>query len=189
MTLCLKESITSAQFVNIRGCVLGKIYKIDIKYNFLSVLAEQIIAWSQEKNIDLSEIRVFLPTQRAVRILKNELLQLSTNNYTIFPKIDTFSPNNTEELFWNFNIDIANLNTEYSKNRLFIIANLVEQYMNKQLNMQLSKVSILSLSQELCSLIDDFYRFNISSDTLYNIEMNNDISSLWQNHLEFLKII
>ena len=66
---------------------MANIFNISPRYPFLEVLASYILKTAKDKNLNIADDIILLPTRRACRHIKEVFLKLSGGNAVILPTI------------------------------------------------------------------------------------------------------
>lgn len=167
------------------------LYTIPSGAGFLKYLAEGLLSMGINSNLNdefsLSRMRVFLPTRRAGRELRDEFLNLSKDSPILLPRLQPIGDIDAEEVeLYLSGLGVKNHEIPpaiTSLERQFLIATLIQK---KDNNLGLD--AALSLAGELSRLIDTVHTEDLDFTGLINI-VPDSLSIHWQKTLEFLEII
>ncbi|MFV9874909.1 MAG: double-strand break repair protein AddB [Rickettsiales endosymbiont of Dermacentor nuttalli] len=173
------------------------IYHIPPNFLFLDSLAFYVIKQYGHDSEILGNIQIFLPSRRAVHILKEKLLKYSGQKALILPRICPIGDIGTEE-FPLYSLDIINdmecpnVLNKLQRNILFTKL-LLEHVHTRQLNIVYNSFSDLGsyLAEELINLLDEMYKMQLDIQAAINLIIDEmDASALhWQDIKQLLNIL
>lgn len=156
------------------------VFTIPFGVPFLETLALQILLETKKDPFSLSLYRIYLPTQRACRTLKNLLLSKSGRDALLLPQIIPLGADDPLSL----------LNEQQS---LPPLASLARQGLLMKLLLAHPKFSAaspqaLKMSQDLATLMDQACWADVDLNQLDTL-VPADYADHWQHTLDFLKIL
>lgn len=166
---------------------MKNVFNISPVYSFLDVLGEYVLNSANEKNLNIANDIILLPTRRACRALKDIFVSLN-NGTTLLPKICPIGDIDENGIafldYENENISDEGLLPPINE----IERNLILSKLIKQKNQSLNDEQAFALAVDLAHLIDTVEMEMLSFDNLSSI-VPEHLSQYWQETLEFLQII
>lgn len=166
---------------------MKNVFNISPVYSFLDVLGEYVLNSAKEKNLNIANDIILLPTRRACRALKDIFVSLN-NGATLLPKICPIGDIDENGIafldYENENISDECLLPPINE----IERNLILSKLIKQKNQSLNDEQAFALAVDLAHLIDTVEMEMLSFDNLSSI-VPEHLSQYWQETLEFLQII
>lgn len=166
---------------------MKNVFNISPVYSFLDVLGEYVLNSAKEKNLNIANDIILLPTRRACRALKDIFVFLN-NGATLLPKICPIGDIDENGIafldYENENISDEGLLPPINE----IERNLILSKLIKQKNQSLNDEQAFALAVDLAHLIDTVEMEMLSFDNLSSI-VPEHLSQYWQETLEFLQII
>lgn len=166
---------------------MKNVFNISPVYSFLDVLGEYVLNSAKEKNLNIANDIILLPTKRACRALKDIFVSLN-NGATLLPKICPIGDIDENGIafldYENENISDECLLPPINE----IERNLILSKLIKQKNQSLNDEQAFALAVDLAHLIDTVEMEMLSFDNLSSI-VPEHLSQYWQETLEFLQII
>ncbi len=161
---------------------------------FLHTLAKKILDgtilrdWDLSNAFALSDITIFLPTQRARQELRNIFKEIM-GGASLLPNIVTFGDEENELIPFLPPFDAPDLASAISPlRRNLILASLVEKWLiQKNKAIKPSAHEVLNMADSLAKLIDAINIEQIDIKSIKNIAPEN-LTAYWQETLEFLDI-
>lgn len=150
------------------------IYSVLSTLSFCDFLAERLIKQSKDNVWGMSQITIYVPTNRAAKTLKEAFLRHSNKQTLLLPTIVSF----------------ANLDS-FASNVPEAIPPLERQLILSKLILQKSPMGedkAFALAADLALLIDEFHHYEVDFEKLKNIPPEN-FAAHWQQTLDFLEIV
>ncbi|MGV6802235.1 MAG: double-strand break repair protein AddB [bacterium] len=176
------------------------IYTIAPHRPFLRDIATEIFRRYQKTPLDIAQLRIFLPTRRAVRSLTEAFQEVAgiAPGASFLPRIRTLGDIEEDlleaQILNDLSIDQTDINISppaSSVQRRIVLANFVYQYQRaeeQQTGQTASWITALQSADALGKLLDAFYTEEIPFSKLQEI-VPTELASHWQNTLSFLEII
>jgi ATP-dependent helicase/nuclease subunit B len=160
------------------------VFQIDSSEDFLKILVDGILSKFGSEN--LSELLVILPSQRSCRLLEKKLMDSSTKDSFILPKI---IPIGSLESNLEFEIydDLKNIPQSMGVvEAKFLLSNLIKKEALKK--RKLSQEELLDISAGLLRLISKFEKEDKDLSLIKNT-MLGDIPEHIENIIDYLKLV
>ena len=166
---------------------MANIFNISPRYPFLEVLASYILKTAKDKNLNIADDIILLPTRRACRHIKEVFLKLSGGNAVILPTILPLGDIDEDGLAF-LDYENENLLTELPPAISKIKRNLILSTLIKEKNHDLTEEQAYSLAVDLAHLMDTVEMEELSFNNLQYL-VPEEYSEHWQETLKFLKIV
>lgn len=167
---------------------MPNIFNISPRYPFLDVLATYVIETAKEKDLNIANDIILLPTRRACRHLKDLFFKLSHNDAVLLPTIlplGDIDENGIASLdYENKSLDESKLKPISQIERNLLLACLIE----KASEDEISKEQAYSLAVDLAHLMDTVEMEKLSFNNIQNI-FPEKYAVHWQKVISFLNII
>ncbi len=160
------------------------VFQIDSSEDFLKILVDGILSKFGSEN--LSELLIILPSQRSCRLLEKKLMDRSTKDSLILPKIIPIGSleNNLEFEIYD---DLKNIPQSMGVvEATFLLSNLIKKEALKK--HKLSQEELLNISAGLLRLISKFEKEDKDISLIRNT-MSGDIPKHIENIIDYLKLV
>lgn len=156
---------------------------------FLRTLAEGILQGCSDRDEDLTTTRIFLPTRRSYRALRDTFLEISKGKPLLLPRMQPIGDIDADEL----EISLAGYGMQEAWQDIpEAIAPMERQFLLSRLiaskDPDLSYDQNLSLAASLARLLDQVHTEDLDFSDLEKL-VPDTLSAHWQLTLEFLEII
>lgn len=165
------------------------VFSIASHHPFLKTLAEGILRECSDQNQDLTSVRIFLPTRRSCRALRETFLEISKGKPLLLPRMQPIGDLDADELEISLNgYGFPEILQEIpdaisSMERQFLLSRLIAGK-----DPELSYDQTLSLATSLARLIDQVHTEDLDFSGLTKL-VPETLSAHWQLTLEFLEIV
>lgn len=164
-------------------------YTIPSTQSFCDVLASHIDRLALDQSVNLSQIKIFLPTRRAVRTLQEAFLRQTNGNPRILPIMQPIGDADTEEMSFSMSgygdYAAAIKSPIDPMRRQLILARMLE----KAWQGEYYYAQALDVAGELGRFIDQLHMEEKSIDGLADIIDKKDFAAHWQMTLDFLNLL
>ena len=164
---------------------MGSFYTIPATENFSDTLVHYIDDLAAKDNLSVSKIKIYVPTRRSIRTLKEAFLRRSNGKPRILPIIQAVGDSDTEEMSFLTphapEIPPAMDPTQ----RQVILARFLEKAWEGEYNF----TNALSIAADLGRLIDQIHTENIPFSNLDTLVEIKEFSEHWNITLSFLKLL
>ena len=167
---------------------MSNIFNIPSNYNFLESIYEVIIQEYKNKQYELSNLVILLPSRRACNALKKIFIDRINGNSIALPLMKAIGDADYDDfLLENINLELLLKFEELTKPshnlkyKLLLIQNLLNEF--KNFNMD----QAINLSGSLEQFLDEVNKNDLNLNNLDNI-VDDDYAKHWQELLKFLKI-
>lgn len=166
----------------------GRVYTIAAGQNFSKIFAQYLLEKTQSCPEELVRYRIFLPTRRACRILRDAFLQLNDGKPLLLPFMCPIGEVDDQDLSL-----MMYGNEDGTINIPDAIPQLQRQLMLSKLIQSMPDYMqgadhALNLAKSLCQFIDDVLVEELEFDSLEDL-VPSDFAGHWQVTIDFLKII
>lgn len=165
--------------------MMGGFYTIPTTEDFSLTLVDFIDQMSIKDNIPLSQIKIYVPTRRAIRTLKDAFLRRSEGKPRILPIIQAIGDSDEDEVSFltsqAVNIPPAIDGIE----RQIILARFLE----KTWPDHYSFTNVLPIAGELGRLIDQIHTEDISLEALSDLVDLQEFAEHWEITVSFLRTL
>lgn len=160
---------------------------------FVDVLAKTLLAQAGDDPMVLAQMRVLLPTRRAIRALREAFLRLSEGKPLLLPQMQPVGDVDEEEML------LSGLLTGGegadslppvmpSSRRVLLLAGLIWHYHRLEYGPHSRMDQAVQLAKELTTLLDEVAREELDITALADI-VPLDLAEHWKLTLDFLHII
>lgn len=163
-----------------------RFYTIPATDSFAETLAVFVDRMAQDKNIPLSSFRIYLPTKRSIRTLKEAFLRGTDGAPRILPQLYAIGDADMEETYFRMPQENGSIPPAIDPmRRQLVLARLLEKAWNGDYHY----VQALPLAAELGRLIDQIHTADIPIDRLDSLIDIHEFSEHWEITLSFLKLL
>jgi ATP-dependent helicase/nuclease subunit B len=167
------------------------VYNIPAGYPFLETLARSLLDRHADNLLGLSDTRIFLPTRRGCRNLRDSFLKVRHGQPILLPAMQPIGDVDDDAFL--IELSAKGLAEEYLSIPPAIPA-LRRQFLLARLIMQLpdfaqSWDSAISLARALGTLMDQIYTENLNIQDLPLLVREEDLAEHWQITVKFLEIL
>ena len=160
-------------------------YTIPSTASFCDNLAQFVDDLATTHSCPLSKIKIYLPTRRSIRTLKDGFLRQSNGTPRILPKMMSIGDSTDDEISFS-TLEFLDIPPAiHPLRRQIVLARLLEQAWKHDYNY----IQALGLAADLGRLIDQIHTENITLDKLDTIINIREFSEHWEITLKFLKMV
>lgn len=164
---------------------MGEFLTIPATCDFTDNLSVYIDELAKDRRTPLSTIKIYVPTRRAIRTLKEGFLRSSGGKPRILPIIQAIGDSDIEDMAFHItdthDIPPAIDSTE----RQIILARLLEQAWQGEYNF----TQALSIAGDLGRLIDQIHTQNLPLSNLETLLKDREFAEHWNLTLSFLNLL
>ncbi|MGB1539477.1 MAG: hypothetical protein ACPG80_00810, partial [Rickettsiales bacterium] len=167
------------------------LYTIAPDRPFVDVLAQGLMEHANHDPMALANIRVLLPTRRAIKSLKEAFLKLSHGKPMLLPQMQPVGDVDEEELALTSLIaeQQAELLPQMSASRrVLLLAMLVWRFQKLELGHVARMDQSVQLARELAAFLDDVAREELDMEAIHGL-VPDELARHWQITVDFLRII
>lgn len=161
---------------------------------FVDVLAKGLLKQAGGDPLALAQMRILLPTRRAIRSLREAFLRLSEGKPMLLPHMQPVGDVDEEEMLLSGWL-VANAELEAQlppvmppSRRILQLAQLIWRYHQLEYGPNARMDQAVQLARELAGLLDEVAREELDIQNIRNIVPEN-LAAHWQVTLDFLQII
>ena len=178
----------------------GKVFTLAPDKPFLNVLAQGLLTAHPEPH-ELAQVRVFVPTRRAVRALERTMLAYAPNDAVLLPRLEPLGePDEAESFFDNETTPEPETNNENQAEaeaifaRRLLFAKIVDQLLaaTRRQTHETRADEALALASALENFLEEAEGHGITAEKLIPALENlvpDSLSERWQQNRKFLKIL
>lgn len=161
---------------------------------FVDVLAKGLLNQAGGDPLALAQMRILLPTRRAIRSLREAFLRLSKGKPMLLPHMQPIGEVDEEEMLLSgWLVADAELETQLPpamppSRRILQLAQLIWRYHQLEYGPHARMDQAVQLARELAKLLDDVAREELDIQNIRHIVPEN-LATHWQVTLDFLQII
>lgn len=170
------------------------LYTISPDQPFVDVLAKGLLKQAGGDPLALAQMRVLLPTRRAIRSLREAFLRLSEGKPMLLPHMQPVGDVDEEEMLLSgWFADAAGAEAELppvmpASRRILQLAQLIWRYHKLEYGDAARMDQAVQLARELASLLDEVAREELDINDIRDI-VPQDLAAHWNVTLDFLQII
>lgn len=161
---------------------------------FVDILAKELMARAGNDPMALAQMRVLLPTRRAIRSLREAFLRLSGGKPMLLPHMQPVGDVDEEEMLlsgWfagGESPEAALPPVMPASRRVLLLAGLIWRYHQMEYGASARMDQAVQLAKELATLLDEVAREELDISNLAHI-VPEELAKHWQVTLDFLHII
>lgn len=164
---------------------MGSFYTISASQDFAKTLVHYIDVLADKTQTPLSKIKIYVPTRRSIRTLKEGFLRGSNGKARILPIIQAIGDSDGDEMSF-LTPHIPDISPAMDgTQRQIILARLLEKAWQGNYNF----TSALAIAADLGRLIDQIHTENIPFSNLDTVVELQEFSEHWDITLSFLKLL
>lgn len=161
------------------------VYTIPSTESFADTLAYFVDELAIKENCPLSRIKIYLPTKRAIRTVKDGFLRQSKGAPRILPQLLAIGDGDDEALSFSLETGSDIPPAISPMRRQIVLARLLERAWEQDYNY----VQALTLAADLGRLIDQIHTADITIDRLGTLIDIREFSEHWTITLDFLNLV
>lgn len=161
---------------------------------FVDVLARQLLEQAGHDPMQLAQMRILLPTRRAIRSLREAFLRMSEGKPMLLPNMQPVGDVDEEEMLLGGFLHGAE-DGEHTlppvmpgSRRVLLLAGLIWRYHQMEYGFHSRMDQAVQLARELASLLDEVAREELDIHNIQHI-VPEELADHWKLTLQFLTII
>lgn len=155
---------------------------------FADVLAAELLARTDGDPEKLAEIRLLLPSRRAIRALQEAFLRASQGKPLLLPVMQAIGDVGEEELLLTSSPALDIPPAVAPARRILLLADLVLTFQKSQFGPNTPFEQAIHLATELADFLDDMQRQELQTDHLPAL-VTGELAKHWELTVEFLQIL
>lgn len=161
---------------------------------FAATVAERLLEWAENNPFALAQMRILLPTRRAVQALEQAFLQATGGKPLLLPRMHPIQEVEEEELLLSGLLapdeapDLGLKPAMPPVQRYVLLGRLIHKYGNQVSPESMSMEQAITLARHLSAFMDEVQEEGLSWENLSSI-VPEELAGHWQKTLEFIHLV